>query len=681
MDYKEFEKTVFEWLMKKNQEDRNFTFSVRKNPSKGSELDYFIGTEKSSYFGMTFWTIPVGFPGSASDLIDLFFMEDKGSYYFYLQFNQTKSPHDAQNSNALELIRNLKPIISNNYKDSFFESKSAKYERFSILWETSKSDSVDTLLTKLEKELIKIIDIVDKEIEKAKIKHPDFKAHRITVDEFNTMIAKMERRFEKYKKNGGNDSGGAGDTEEGITKTENIIYSNPNIILYGPPGTGKTYNTIELAYKIIKGHKPENHKIAQEFFKQERGNRIEFITFHQNYAYEDFVQGIRPKLFDEQLKFELKDGIFSKICYNAMFEYYAKHIMKKDKPVGKLEFEELYNLFIDYLREQGIKSIEFKSKEKKPLHIKSINEKRNIQITHGNNVKPYLVSKNRFKKLWEHYNGDIAKIKNINDDIRTVIGGCNATAYWTIFNELFKFKKDYDTNYDDEELIEDFSELDFKQKKELINSVGLNSISEHTKDFLVDKYVLIIDEINRANISRVFGELITLIEKDKRLGGNNEIRVSLPNGDEFVIPPNLYIVGTMNTADKSIALVDIALRRRFEFKKYYPDYDINNIHYKDKLKLLNKKIRELKGADFQIGHSYFMGDKFDLKYTMNNKVIPLLYEYFMNDTDSVKEVLKAGDFQYEDENTTDSGLIEFVDQSSETKEKASEKPEENESES
>jgi 5-methylcytosine-specific restriction endonuclease McrBC GTP-binding regulatory subunit McrB len=147
------------------------------------------------------------------------------------------------------------------------------------------------------------------------------------------------------------------------------------------------------------------------------------------------------------------------------------------------------------------------------------------------------------------------------------------------------------------------------------------------------------NEINH-NISRVFGELITLIEEDKRYGGKIPMRVTLPSGDSFIVPSNLYIIGTMNTADKSIALLDIALRRRFEFVPKYPDYTIAGVHESETLLLLNKAIQSRKGYDFTIGHAYFMGDDYTLENTLNKKVIPLLLEYFMNNEDEVIKIFK-----------------------------------------
>ena len=175
-------------------------------------------------------------------------------------------------------------------------------------------------------------------------------------------------------------------------------------------------------------------------------------------------------------------------------------------------------------------------------------------------------------------------------------------------------------------------------------------------------YVLVIDEINRANISRVFGELITLIEVDKRLGAVNELTVELPNepvekdpttGEEkvknFGVPSNLYLLGTMNTADKSIAALDIALRRRFTFKALYPDKSkVKDEKLAKLMEVLNKQIdnndkngKYYRGADFTIGHSYFMNKTIkNCSEIFNNSVIPLLMEYYMNDIEMVQGILK-----------------------------------------
>ena len=156
-------------------------------------------------------------------------------------------------------------------------------------------------------------------------------------------------------------------------------------------------------------------------------------------------------------------------------------------------------------------------------------------------------------------------------------------------------------------------------------------------------YVIIIDEINRANISKVFGELITLIEGDKRWGEINALSVTLPSGQAFAVPNNLFIVGTMNSADKSISLIDAALRRRFDFIEVVPNAKIvENAVLKTVLERLNEELfKELDSTDLLVGHAYFMGkDENDLCDIMNNSIIPLLYEYFYDNSNKVKNILE-----------------------------------------
>ena len=159
--------------------------------------------------------------------------------------------------------------------------------------------------------------------------------------------------------------------------------------------------------------------------------------------------------------------------------------------------------------------------------------------------------------------------------------------------------------------------------------------------------LLCIDEINRANVSAVFGDLISLIEPSKRLGAENEMIVSLPYSKEaFAVPVNLMIVGTMNTADRSIQLLDSALRRRFRFEELLPDYSkIDNSTAREILQKINARIRCLLNKDHQIGHSYFIDAKTDLDIfgALNDCVIPLLEEYFYNDTQKIRQILNEKD--------------------------------------
>ncbi|OOX98148.1 endonuclease, partial [Campylobacter coli] len=201
----------------------------------------------------------------------------------------------------------------------------------------------------------------------------------------------------------------------------------------------------------------------------------------------------------------------------------------------------------------------------------------------------------------------------------------NAIYYFMFYNKLKEF--------------ENIQNEKFKIKKENLNS-----------------YIIIIDEINRGNVSKIFGELITLIEPSKRIGEKEELKVRLPySGDEFGVPKNVYILGTMNTADRSITSLDAALRRRFEFIEMMPDVsklsdDYKDVNLRELLKAINTRIEYLLDREKTIGHAFFIDveNLEDLKKVFQNKIIPLLQEYFYNDYALISAVLNDNGMIYKD---------------------------------
>jgi 5-methylcytosine-specific restriction protein B len=396
------------------------------------------------------------------------------------------------------------------------------------------------------------------------------------------------------------------DSSEKTTISISPAMQHPlNTIFYGPPGTGKTYHTVQRAAEIIEGRTISSHSEALAIFKQNLHDRIEFITFHQNYSYEDFIQGLRPDTRDEndQLLFTKSDGVFKKIADRALKNLHES----KKKPIEisrEKDFEQALQDFIEHLNENdGI----FKITDN--CRISGITD---TAFRYGGEnwsqqAQGRLMKFNDLKSFFKQNVQTRKEISQITDVSALAVQ--HATYFFGVYQEILKYLKP---------------------------GASAPSIDLERKN-----YVIVVDEINRANISRVFGELITLIEPDKRSDGAIPLEVKLPSGDRFMIPSNLYIIGTMNTADKSIALLDIALRRRFEFESMYPKYEMDGkpLDNAEILRKINEQIIKTKGYDFQIGHAYFMGKNESLQQRMNNKVIPLLLEYYMNDEKEVRTML------------------------------------------
>jgi len=413
--------------------------------------------------------------------------------------------------------------------------------------------------------------------------------------------------------------------ETRISKTLIIPNMPLNSILFGPPGTGKTYNSIDKAVALAAPIKystkhSENKIIFDELRKQ---GQIEFVTFHQNYSYEDFMVGIRPNISEttSELSFKKHYGIFYEMAKCARENY--ENSLKDEQTISRENWvNEKFELFKEYVESQIEENGKFAIKNS--VSIYSIEDKVFIYTGEKENGELW-----KNQRIGMHYDALIniylADVQN-RQDIKKL-------------ENVPSLEKQHATY--SFELIVKFREFLTENSYKFINTT---SQKEPLKNF-----VLIIDEINRANISKVFGELITLLEDDKRLGEPNELKITLPNGEkEFGVPPNLYIIGTMNTADKSIALIDIALRRRFEFIGKYPDYDeIKNVDAKALVQKINEEIYKLKNSsDYLIGHAYFMKDN-DIEKILRYKIVPLLMEYFSGKTKIVSDIFNDTNWKVE----------------------------------
>ena len=401
-----------------------------------------------------------------------------------------------------------------------------------------------------------------------------------------------------------------------LTNQDNSMQSKLTIyplnqILYGPPGTGKTYNTVNKAIEIanpsfkikVTVEDTTRKQIKAEFDRLMKEGQIVFTTFHQSMCYEDFIEGIKPETTpdDKRVIYEVKPGIFKNLCqaattpnligFNAAYEQLIKDLSEFDAADSDTT---------------EVKTIEIKTPTGKPFSI-SLNSNNNLSLHTGpNKIKQGTLTRD-----------------NIQEQI---IGHKNHGVY---FEGVCNYLKE-------------------------------NYHYSSTTENIAKNFVLIIDEINRGNVSQIFGELITLIEEDKRLGRNEALKVTLPYSKDvpFGVPKNLYIIGTMNTADRSVEALDAALRRRFSFEEMPPNSKLiategelketkgvlGEINLPSLLDIINYRLEKLLDKDHQIGHSYFISvaSLDDLKLAFQNKIIPLLQEYFFGDYGKIGLVLGEG---------------------------------------
>ncbi|EIJ7328811.1 AAA family ATPase [Campylobacter jejuni] len=396
-----------------------------------------------------------------------------------------------------------------------------------------------------------------------------------------------------------------------------------NQILYGPPGTGKTYHTIDKALEILGENLENRDEKKAKFDEYVKNGQIVFTTFHQSYGYEEFVEGIKPRIDSKEnskeVEYEIKDGIFKELCKKAL-DNYKVSLLTQEEFVKSEDLENKIEIFLDELVDQQ-KFIE--KIQSGGFKLEEYNEKYRI-ITDDTNANLYL-NLEIFKTLLEN------KDKIINGrSIKQILNNKHRRQIDSYYFQLVKLFKEREQDY----------KVD-------------NNPSEKPE---LKPYIIIIDEINRGNVSKIFGELITLIEPSKRIGEKEELKVTLPySGEKFGVPKNVYIIGTMNTADRSITSLDTALRRRFEFIEMMPDVsklsmDCEGINLQELLKAINTRIEYLLDREKTIGHAFFVSveNLEDLKKVFQNKIIPLLQEYFYNDYALINAVLNDNGMIFED---------------------------------
>jgi 5-methylcytosine-specific restriction protein B len=431
------------------------------------------------------------------------------------------------------------------------------------------------------------------------------------------------------------------------SSSNNMMVFPLNQILYGPPGTGKTYHTAVRAIALLDGltdaqvHAayPDRQALRLRYEEFQQAGRIQFVTFHQAFSYEDFVEGIKPMPpaktnpdeLDEStyteapngLQYDIEAGVFKRLCETAAAAATPEQL------AVSIPFDELYDGFAAQLKQQLATTagpLTFPTKEGKPVMLVAVDEGLPGRLSFHHNT-PTGQGHNQDKKwineIYKTYQS-IDQITHLKKHLTEAVGGTNASLQYVVFRELKK--------YEAQRLMEERRKL---QKRP------------------APRFVLIIDEINRGNVANIFGELITLLEDDKRAGRPEALTVKLPySKEDFTVPENLYLLGTMNTADRSVEALDTALRRRFSFTEMLPEPQVIREHVGENgvvegvdvarlLEVLNGRLEQLLDRDHCLGHALLLriNNLADLRAAFERNILPLLQEYFFGDWGKIGLVL------------------------------------------
>ncbi|MEY8880958.1 AAA family ATPase [Donghicola sp. XS_ASV15] len=456
-----------------------------------------------------------------------------------------------------------------------------------------------------------------------------------------------------------------------------------NTILYGPPGTGKTYATFSKAVEICDGVEAvasmDGDALRARYAALRKAGRIGFVTFHQSYSYEEFVEGLRPEGGADDAGFTLqpRNGALREIAELAERESMeiangipqaVTHapLTLQNRRVFRIwlgDEDEGDTLFEESLRENHIRfdigtadltDAIFDDPEKirsayseegastgRPMSRPDVKRIQDFRANMRIGDIFYVPKGTELTRAIGQITGDYEFQPRYEGDRYAQL---RKVRWLWVDKEGIKNKPTFNFTSHGSQL--ERVEHDWIECSEFENLMNQGTVSAKVEALPNKSFVLVMDEINRANISKVFGELITLLEEDKRAGAENEVSVRLPySGENFTLPANLHFLGTMNTADRSIALLDTALRRRFHFEETPPQPDllktIDGIDLPLLLTRLNQRIEYLVDRDHLIGHAFFIACKTrdDVDTVMRRKVIPLLAEYFHEDWEHIVAVL------------------------------------------
>jgi len=461
-----------------------------------------------------------------------------------------------------------------------------------------------------------------------------------------------------------------------------------NQILFGPPGTGKTFATINTALEVLDPaflalNIQNREALKRRFDEFKDAGRMRFVTFHQSFSYEDFVEGIRADTetdddsSSESLQYRVEPGVFAQLCTEA------RRNKQLEAKVGIREGAKVWKLSIEEASSSGETRAYCLSHGEARIgwaHVGNLNTANLKDLALDLGVKERKSLENFGEKIVV---GDVV----VCLASRTTIGAVGVVTgeYEYTANVPAGVRKDYVHKLPIHWLATglDFGVVALNNGKQLtlqtvyplgrikwpdllealtaanVKFTDLPQVPPPTRE----PYVLVIDEINRGNISRIFGELITLIEPSKRTGEAEALETVLPySRSSFGVPANVYLIGTMNTADRSLAGLDVALRRRFVFKEMPPKpelldaVEVDGVNVGKLLRVMNQRIEALLDREHALGHAYFMPLEKDKRMSrlgeiFRDQVLPLLQEYFFDDWQRIQWVLNdhrkpSGQYQF-----------------------------------
>lgn len=445
-----------------------------------------------------------------------------------------------------------------------------------------------------------------------------------------------------------------------------------NRILYGPPGTGKTYHTVNEALELLdpdfkQAHEDDRAALKARFDELAAAQRIRFVTFHQSFSYEDFVEGVRADSEGGELQYRVEPGVFRRICEDAggSAQVASDIGVREDARIWKISIDSTgsFSPTRDYCLGNGearigwhdVGDLRNERLGDVPAYAALGSNDRSTLHAFSREIEPGDVllcirSENEVLAVGVvqgEYEYEPRPPANVRQDYPNVL-----PVRWLATDLALDIRPINDGRKFTVKAVYEMSRFGWTELAEYMESEGvvLQGQAPSLRSRAVP-HVLIIDEINRGNVSRIFGELITLIEPSKRKGASEALEVVLPySRKRFSVPDNVHIIGTMNTADRSLAGLDVALRRRFEFREMMPDTGalagviVAGIQVDRMLEAMNQRIEVLLGRDFMIGHAYFMGLKGsagldDLARIFRRQVLPLLQEYFFEDWEKIALVL------------------------------------------